>query len=238
MTPNIDFSAVLFDFGDTLVTLPIPREELFTRAAQSIGLQLNIEAVRRAYQIVDFNHKYSSISIRDRAQFYRQYNERICEALGISNYFEHLLPAVTNEFSRNRGWVLFNDSETILKILSLHKVTLGIVANWDSNLPDVVARLGIRDFFSTIVASHSAGSEKPDPAIFRIALEELSLTNCSEKVLYVGNEYKADVIGSRSAGLVPVLIDRVDHYEHADCLRFGSLLEWLSSLDLSKPIEL
>ena len=65
------------------------------------------------------------------------------------------------------------------------------------------------------------GVEKPDPEIFRFALKELSLTNSPEKVLYVGNEYKADVLGARAAGLVPVLIDPRGDYEHADCLRFS-----------------
>ena len=65
---------LFFRLGDTLVTLPTPREELFVRAARSINLQLSIEAVRRAYQIVDFNNKYSSISVRDRTLFYSQYN--------------------------------------------------------------------------------------------------------------------------------------------------------------------
>jgi len=224
-------SAVFFDFGDTLVTLPIPRESLFVCAAESIGLELNVEAVRRAYQIVDFNQKYSSIKVRDRSEFYRQYNELICEALGISTHFEILLPAITAEFANNRGWVLFDDVHEVLSKLKRRQLPLAIVANWDSNLEDVCTRLDIRDFFSAIVPSQTVGVEKPDPAIFRVALEQLGLTNSPEKVVYIGNEYKADVLGSRAAGLVPVLIDRSGQYPHADCLKFRSLSEWLAKMN-------
>jgi putative hydrolase of the HAD superfamily len=225
-----DISAVLFDFGDTLVTLPIQREELFVRAAESIGVALGLDAVRRAYQTVDFHKKYSSVKAQVRAQFYAEYNALLCEALGISSHYETLLPAVTREFAACPKWVLFDDVSDVLSRLRELQVPLGLVANWDSNLGDVAARLEIRDYFSVVVASQAVGCEKPDPEIFRVAAQQLELTTLPEKTLYIGNEYKADVVGARAAGLTPVLIDRNDLYPHADCLRFGSLSEWMSAL--------
>jgi len=72
---------------------------------------------------------------------------------------------------------------------------------------------------------------KPDPAIFQHALNQLSLSAKTDQILYLGNEYRADVLGARAAGLTPVLIDRCDAYPSADCLRFNSLLEWLETLE-------
>ncbi|HEY6805809.1 MAG TPA: HAD family hydrolase [Pyrinomonadaceae bacterium] len=220
------FSAVLFDFGDTLVTLPIRREELFVRAAQSIGVTLSLEAVQHAYQIVDFYKKYSSVKQQVRAQFYAEYNALLCEVLGISSHYEKLLPAVTEEFANCPKWVLIDDAKEVLGKLTELQLSLGLVANWDANLGDVAARLQIKDYFKVIVASQAVGVEKPDPEIFRIAIGLLGSVE-PESVLYVGNEYKADVVGSRAAGLTPVLIDRDDLYPHADCLRFRSLGEIL-----------
>ncbi len=107
---------------------------------------------------------------------------------------------------------------------------LAIVANWDSNLSALTEHLGIRSAFSAVVPSQLAGVEKPDAAIFRLAAEELSLSPSSQRILYVGNEYRADVLGARAAGLTPVLIDRKRLYPHADCARFDSLLEWLDAV--------
>lgn len=227
-----NISAVLFDFGDTLVTLPIPREELFTRAAKSIGLELSIEAVRRAYQMVDFHKKYSSIKSQIRSQFYAEYNQLLCEALGIVTYYERLLPAVNKEFA-DKKWVLIDDVGEVLRELKRAGLPLGLVANWDSNLGDVAAQLQIRELFSVVIASQTVGYEKPDPEIFRLAVKQLGLDTPLEKILYVGNEYKADVMGARAASLTPVLIDRGNQYPNADCLRFDSLQDWAADMLLN-----
>jgi putative hydrolase of the HAD superfamily len=119
----------------------------------------------------------------------------------------------------------------VLSSLRQQDLPLALVANWASSLSDLVEQLGIRQEFSAIVSSQSAGVEKPDPAIFRRAVEELSLSVETDRILYVGNEYRADVLGARSAGLTPVLIDRNGLYNHADCLRFTSLSAWLDRIE-------
>ncbi len=223
-------AAVFFDFGETLATLSPSREEIFTEVASSMGLGLDIESVRRAYHIVDFHHKYSSVHVNDHDAFYRHYNEQLCEALGISSHAAQLAPALATRFRQDKNWKLFEDVPTALDRLSALGISMALVANWDSKLSSLVERLGIRKFFSTIVASQEAGVEKPNPAIFRLALERLSLSVSTQTILYVGNEYRADVLGARTAGLTPVLIDRSSSYPNADCLRFSSLLKWLETI--------
>jgi putative hydrolase of the HAD superfamily len=222
-----EIKAVLFDFGETLASLKPAKEELFISAARSIGLELLFSAVQRAYQIVDFHNKYSSVHVKNRADFYREYNEQLCWALGIRSHFEQLEPALASAFNEHKSWQLVDGVPEVLAALKQRGIRLAIVANWDRDLPALAERLGISHFFSTIVSSQEAGVEKPDPAIFARAVQELSLSTERDTILYVGNEYKADVYGSRAAGLVPILIDRYDLYPHADCLRFTSLLQWI-----------
>ncbi|MEP6819665.1 MAG: HAD family hydrolase [bacterium] len=222
-----EVKAVFFDFGDTLATLSPAREELFLRAADSVGLQLKLEAVKRAYQIVDFHNKYSSVHVRDRGSFYHHYNQQLAEALGISSQFTKLQPALSSQFATEKHWELFAEVPQALAHQKLHDLPLALVANWDSNLPSLTEKLGIRQAFAAIVASQTAGVEKPDPAIFELAAAELSLSLKTDRILYVGNEYGADVGGARSAGLIPILIDRNGLYEHADCPRYTSVEHWL-----------
>jgi putative hydrolase of the HAD superfamily len=221
--------AVFFDFGETLATVAPSKEDLFIRAARSLGLKLEFEDVQRAYQIVDFHNKYSSVHVRDRDGFYQLYNEQLAEALGISSHLARLHPALVAQFS-NRKWQLFEETPQVLDRLRHQSLPVALVANWDSNLSDLVDQLGIRQEFLSIVSSQAAGVEKPDPAIFLRAVDELSLSVETDRILYVGNEYRADVIGARAAGLIPVLIDRSSVYKHADCLRFASLVEWLEKM--------
>jgi len=223
--------AVLFDFGDTLVTLSPAKEELFASAARSVGLKLGPAAVKRAYQIVDFHNKYSSVQIPNRDTFYENYNEQVCEALGISSYFGKLRPALTAQFKQHKSWKLIEDAAEVLRRLHERGLPLALVANWDANLSSLAAQLGIKHFFSVIVPSQEVGAEKPDPAIFQRTLDHLSLSAGTGQIVYVGNEYRADVMGARAAGLIPVLIDRSGVYQHADCLRFSSLLEWLEAME-------
>lgn len=226
-----EVKAVFFDFGDTLATLVPAKEELFIRAARSVGLQLELEAVKRAYQVVDFHNKYSSVQVRDRDGFYHKYNEQLAEALGISSYFSRLHPVLVAQFRDDKRWELFDEVPEVLRRLRQQGLSLALVANWDSSLSALAEQLGIRQAFAAIVSSQAAGVEKPDPAIFQLAVAELSLSVKTDRILYVGNEYRADVIGARAAGLTPVLIDRGQLYPHADCPRFTSLLEWLEKME-------
>jgi putative hydrolase of the HAD superfamily len=222
-----EVDAIFFDFGETLATLAPSKEELFIQAARSVGLQLELEAVRRAYQIVDFHNKYSSVHVSDRVGFYENYNQQLAEALGISSYFARLNPVLVARFRNAKKWELFDDVPETLRRLRGKGLPLALVANWDKGLSDLTEQLGIRQEFSAVVSSQAAGVEKPDPAIFLLAANELSLSVETERILYLGNEYRADVMAARAAGLTPVLIDRNSRYKHADSLRFTSLFEWL-----------
>lgn len=225
-----EVKGIFFDFGDTLATLSPSKEELFVSSARSVGLELDVEAVRSAYHIVDFQQKYSSVHVKDRADFYHNYNQLLCEALGISSHFPRLHSGLVTNFHNAKKWELFQEVPEVLLDLRERGITLALVANWDSNLSSLTEKLGIREAFSAIVSSQIAGVEKPDPVIFLRAADELSLSVTADPVLYVGNEYRADVLGARAAGLIPVLIDRNNLYQHADCLRFSSLCEWLERM--------
>jgi putative hydrolase of the HAD superfamily len=222
--------AIFFDFGETLATLAPSREQLFIGAARSIGLELEPAAVSRAYQIVDFHNKYSSVTVKDRVEFYHNYNRQLVEALGISTHFDTLAPALIEHFRKEKKWTLFDDTVRVLSQLQESGRELALVANWDLNLPSLTEKLGIASYFSTIVASETVGVEKPEPAIFQHAADRLSLSPREQMILYVGNDYSLDVMGARAAGLTPVLIDRYALYPHADCLRFASLDEWMEAM--------
>jgi HAD superfamily hydrolase (TIGR01509 family) len=58
--------------------------------------------------------------------------------------------------------------------------------------------LGVAPLVDTIVTSAEAGAAKPDPAIFRLALERLRVQ--PERALHVGDE-PLDEEGARAAGM-------------------------------------
>ncbi len=227
-------NAVFFDFGDTLVSLNPQKEDLFIKAALKIGMTLDKAAVKRAYGCVDFFMKFSSVLINkdsEKTEFYRLYNERLCEALGMSTSFTELWPFISEMFNGNKKWQLAEGSMETLTGLWSSGVRLAIVANWDRSLGELVRSFDIGHLFECVVSSQEAGVEKPNPAIFQVALRAMSLIDNPGSVVYVGNEYRADIVGARSAGLVPCLLDIDNRYPYADCRRIALLRELFSVID-------
>ena len=83
---------------------------------------------------------------------------------------------------------------------------LAVVSNWDVSLHDVLERTGLRGLVDAVVISAELGVAKPDPAIFRAALDRLGAG--AADAMHVGDSVEADVAGARAAGLEAVLVAR------------------------------
>ncbi|MER3469673.1 MAG: hydrolase, partial [Thermoflexus sp.] len=55
------------------------------------------------------------------------------------------------------------------------RVALGLISNAWSGLREVLRRLGLLDLFDVVVISAEVGLLKPDPRIYRLALERLQV---------------------------------------------------------------
>jgi putative hydrolase of the HAD superfamily len=217
--------AVVFDCADTLVHLVPPREVIFRDAAAEAGLDLQLDGIARAYELVDFAVKIKSSELRSAATksaFYHAYNAALCAALGIRQSLEALNPVLIRRFSERRRWVAFEDAADTLRVIG-ERVPVHVLANWDDGLDDVVRRAGLREFVHVVAASAALGAEKPDRACFDAFLTRNALD--PTRVLYIGNEYIADVIGAREAGMTPVLVDRNNRLLAADCWRIQTLAD-------------
>jgi HAD superfamily hydrolase (TIGR01509 family) len=87
------------------------------------------------------------------------------------------------------------------------KMVLALVSNYD-HPPYVrcqLTQLGLARMFDAVVISGEAGVKKPDPAIFRIALEKTGLA--AGDVAFVGDS-ESDMQGAAAAGMCPILIYR------------------------------
>ena len=84
---------------------------------------------------------------------------------------------------------------------------LALVTNFDHprHVHGMLGLWGIRECFDVVVVSGDVGVNKPDPAIFDIALKEMKLLRGD--LIHVGDSAD-DVNGARAAGIEPVLIQR------------------------------
>ncbi len=125
------------------------------------------------------------------------------------------------------------DTAGVLAELRERGFTLAVISNSDGRVEGDLGRLGLGEHFVAVVDSHVVGVEKPNPEIFRLALERIGVV--AEESVYVGDVFGIDVMGARRAGLEAVLIDALGRYPgRVDCpriRRLGELLELLARLD-------
>jgi putative hydrolase of the HAD superfamily len=82
---------------------------------------------------------------------------------------------------------------------------LSVISNANGTVREKLRRVGLLGFFDMVLDSHEEGIEKPDPRIFRAALERTGAR--AERSLYIGDMYHIDVAGARAAGMEVVLLD-------------------------------
>ena len=99
--------------------------------------------------------------------------------------------------------------EGALELLeSLHgRVSTGVVTNnVASEQRQKIAACGFGPLLDAVVISEEAGVTKPDPRIFRLALDRLG-SPAAETVM-IGDAWETDIAGARAAGIRPVWFNR------------------------------
>ena len=81
-------------------------------------------------------------------------------------------------------------------------------------------------YLDFIVTPADAGADKPDPAIFRFALKKAGVG--AEEAIFIGDQYKIDIVGAIAAGIKPVLIDR---YNVSDSIKVCPRIKSLRDLN-------
>lgn len=96
------------------------------------------------------------------------------------------------------------DTHEVLGVLG-REYRLALVTNQTTLAQlEKLHRLGISHYFSAIVTSEEVGTEKPNPEIFRFALDKLEVS--ADEAVMVGDHFKGDVLGARSAGIEAYLL--------------------------------
>ena len=96
--------------------------------------------------------------------------------------------------------VLFPDALQTLAALRGAGFKLGLITNGSVRMQSgKLECLSLPAMFDTVLISDAEGVSKPDPEIFRRALERLGVD--AAHACYVGNHPEVDVAGARAAGL-------------------------------------
>lgn len=193
---NGPIDTLLFDFGGTLDADGVAWKERFHALYRAEGLDMASDTFAPVFYAADdplvgglapttdFSGTVQALTANLESELARRAG---CTASGdrgrrVASGF---LAEAAATFDRNRPF---------LKMLS-GRYQLGVVSNFYGNLEAVCASAGLCSVFKVMVDSHCVGAEKPDPAIFRAALERLGAA--PEKTVFIGDSLRRDREGAR-----------------------------------------
>jgi HAD superfamily hydrolase (TIGR01509 family) len=99
--------------------------------------------------------------------------------------------------------------EQMLHEIKRRGYRLAIVSNGPvGSIPNVLGHYGLYDLFEALAISQGIGIEKPDPRIFRYALDHLGIpADQVGRTVMVGNDLAADVAGANNVGMISVWLN-------------------------------
>ena len=227
---HVTIDIVFFDAGETLVHPHPSFPELFAEIATEAGHNISSEDVagvqsRLAPHLIDLAEDTGvsnpSLTPEDSRAFWTFLYKRFLEELGIEN--DSVADSLYAKFSSVSSYALFDDVQDALKSVASAGYRIGLISNFEGWLDEMLVELEVGDVFEVKVISGLVGIEKPDPAIYSLALEQAGVE--ASAAAHVGDSPGLDVEPAMSVGIRPILIDRFDRYPDQDVTRVKSLTE-------------
>lgn len=197
-----------FDAGNTLFFERPTRFEIYTRAAQELGLAVDEAAMRRAmHEAHDRTPPVDGEAARYTDRWFERYVPRVYRSLGATDgMMEGFVERLRERYRQTAVLQLFPEAREVIDRLRERGVRLAIVSNWSPRLAQHLDALGVTTLFDAVLISAIEGVEKPAPAIFERACARLGVAPGA--MLHVGDHPVNDVEGARAAGVHGLLLDR------------------------------
>jgi len=239
MSPNQPIKAIFFDLDGTLRHSVPAGGDVSSDYVISLGLRVNDEDRTRAAR---WEHFYwaSSADLRDdllahsvdTENFWIEYSRRRLIALGVSPSMAfELAPQVSKHMGEmyKPESIVPEDVREVLPRLMEAGYIMAVISNRDKPFQDILVSHNLVEFFHFSLAAGEVDSFKPDPGVFNHALDRAKVT--AGESVYVGDNYFADIVGARRAGLWPVLYDPKGIFPEADCPTIRSFDELISVIE-------
>jgi len=202
---------LLFDAGGTLV---FPDQSFLVQQARTQGIELSEARLFDGYYRLI--HALDCQAGRQCGRFptpwARGYAYALFETLGIAGPATDVVAqAFEDRHCQKNLWTFtFDWVRKVLSDLTAQGYRMSVISNSDGRTAQVFHDLRLAHYFERIFDSKVLGFEKPDPAIFEAALDELDLSPTD--TLYIGDIFYVDVLGANWAGLGSIHLDPLGLY--------------------------
>jgi HAD superfamily hydrolase (TIGR01549 family) len=235
---------VFFDAGFTLLR-PTPSDaEICLEVCQSLGLHVQLDAMEQRMKEAD-DYYFSQV----RLNRHLWSDERAISEMWVG-YFKNMLrplieehdearlqqlgSAIASTYGEPKRWETYPDVLPTLEPLRRAGYTMGVISDWGIVLGPILRHLNLIQYFDTVIISAAARYAKPAPQLYDLALQRTN--SIADYSMHIGDTYVNDVLGARSVGITPVLLDRPHRVEESivDCLLVHSLDEVLDVLEVAR----
>jgi putative hydrolase of the HAD superfamily len=202
--------ATIFDLDDTLfdsTDLSTHARRAAVRAMIGLGLPVTFD---EAYQVLTevvkeygSNYNYHFDQMLKRLGHY----SKIYVTAGMIAYHDI-------KFSSIRPF--FDVIPTFIELKKL-EVKICVLTDGDAlKQYEKILRLRLQDFLDDTIITEEVGMRKPNPKLFELALNRLSVK--AKEIIYIGDNYERDIVPCIELGIRTVLVHRGGKY---DKVQFG-----------------
>jgi putative hydrolase of the HAD superfamily len=204
--------AIFFDAAGTLFFLTNTVGGHYAYVAREVGLDLNAQELDRAFHIA-----WQQMPRRSAIEGPRENDDKAWWRGLVHRVFDQVAPSLNDvdrdnffevayeHFAEPGVWELYPEVLSVLKELR-KRFQLAVISNFDGRLRFILQHLGISKYFGHIFISSELGADKPDPEIYRRALNLMRLD--ADEVLHVGDDLERDWKAATAAGLSMFGLDR------------------------------
>lgn len=201
---------IIFDYGGTIDTNGIHWSEVIWQQYLKAGAGIGKEQFREAYihaertlgknRIIEPTHTFHrllELKIEIQADFLASSGTAALDAACRERIVEGCYSQVKETIER---------SCSVVRELAERYPSV-LVTNFYGNMPVVLKEFSLDRYFSTIVESAVVGIRKPDPRLFALGVDALSLQ--PEEVVVIGDSYRKDIYPSLTLGCKAVWLKKV-----------------------------
>ena len=221
-------AAVLFDVDFTLVRPgPDLGAEGYVRLGERHGLTLEAALYDEA-RLDAFAELKRHPELEHDDEVWIVFTERIMRGMGGDEAGAYACAAeMVAAWENHDNFELYEDARPVLADLRARGLRLGLVSNTSRDLAAFVIhhRLDV----DVAIGSRSFGKTKPDPSIFRAALDGVGVAPAA--AVMVGDSIEDDIEGALGLGMRAILLDREGRYPELEP-RITGLGELIPALGL------
>ena len=164
-----------------------------------------------------------NMSTSEKKDFFTEYENKILSSNNIQ-VNKDLSWKIWQEISLEKYSLrIFDDTKDLLEWLLSKGIKSAGITNMDIKGDQLMLDLNLTSLLDFIITSYDEKYEKPDKRIFISSINKANVN--PEECVYVGDQIESDYIGSKNAGMTPILIDRDDYYEDFSGNKIKSLGE-------------